>query len=145
MPLLITHFLIHSPHPPLWTNINSLPWLFLRPSLYIKLQWFSSSHYLTRDNIYWENNPSQRRPSTSDKPISHRRQNSQFICSELCPGDHVFFLSLSLSPSVNPPCSVLYSSKFQCLYFKVFVQVLCFAFVCVSMFFSNFSKHWWVL
>ena len=40
----------------------------------------------------------------------------------------------SLSPSVNPPCSVLCSSKFQCLYFKVFVQVLCFDFVCVSMF-----------
>ena len=42
----------------------------------------------------------------------------------------------SLSPSVNPPCSVLYFSKFQCLYFKVFVQVLCFDFVCVSLFFS---------
>ena len=40
----------------------------------------------------------------------------------------------SLSPSVNLPCSVLCSSKFQCLYFKVFVQVLCFDFVCVSMF-----------
>ena len=40
----------------------------------------------------------------------------------------------SLSPSVNLPSSVLCSSKFQCLYFKVFVQVLCFDFVCVSMF-----------
>ena len=32
--------------PPLWTNIKSLPWLFLRPSLYIKLQWCWLSHNL---------------------------------------------------------------------------------------------------
>ena len=44
--------------------------------------------------------------------------------------------AFSLSPSVNPPCSILCFSKFQCLYFKVFVQVLCFDFVCVSLFFS---------
>ena len=38
--------------------------------------------------------------------------------------------TFSLSPSVNPACSVLYFSKFECLYFNVFVQVLCFAFIC---------------
>ena len=63
MTLLITQLPHSLVSPPLWTNIKSIPWLFLRPSLYIKLQWFSSSHNLMRDNIYWQKNPSWRRPS----------------------------------------------------------------------------------
>ena len=43
---------------------------------------------------------------------------------------------MKIQSSTRSSCSVLYSSKFQCLYSKVFVQVLCFTFVCVWMFFS---------
>ena len=43
---------------------------------------------------------------------------------------------MKIQSPTRSSCSVLYSSKFQCLYSKVFAQVLCFAFVCVSMFFS---------
>ena len=128
---------IHSSHP---TNIKSLPWLFLRPSLYTKLQWCCSSHNLTRGARLREE-PIQaktyhhRHPHLSPAPTS--------VSSSAPTSAQVTMFSLF--PSVNPPCSVLCSSKFQCLYFKFFVQVLCFDFVCVSMFFFNFSKHWWVL
>ena len=104
------------------------------------VQFISLSHawqHLLREEPIPEKTQHQRQAHLSPAPKS--------VSSSAPNSAQVTTFSLSLSPSVNPPCSVLYSSKFQCLYFKVFVQVLCFAFVCVSMFFSNFSKHWWVL
>ena len=89
----------HPTHLSLWTNIKSFPWLFLKPSLYIKLQWFSSSHNLTRDNIHCEKNPSKQRPSTTDKLISHLRRHQSV--HQLRPLQVTTFspsLSLSLSP-----------------------------------------------
>ena len=43
---------------------------------------------------------------------------------------------MKIQSPTRSSCYVLYSSKFQCLYFKVLVQVHCFAFVCGLMFFS---------
>ena len=117
-------FSINTSHPPLPTYhyFKLLPFLLLLRPLTCSI--FSQA---TLNPAQSERKKKESQPETSKPRHIRSRRRHQF---ENPTSAQV--TTFSLSPSGNPPCFVLCSSKFQCLYFKVFVQVLCFDFVCVS-------------
>ena len=123
----IYYFSINTSHPPLPTYhyFKPLPFLLLLKSLTCSI--FSQATL----------NPAQSERKKESQPETSTTRHIQYRhWHRFQNPTSAQVIMFSLSPSVNSPCSVLCSSKFQCLYFKVFVQVLCFDFVCVSMFFS---------